>query len=50
MKKGQVKKIRCEKCGRWMKPVKDTVKKTYTGYLWRCDCFPKGVIVSIGIE
>ena len=48
MKKGQVKRIKCKNCGRIMKPVKDPIKHTYTGNLWRCDCFPKGVVISIG--
>ena len=48
MKKGQVKRKKCINCGKYLKPVKDPVKKTYTGYLWHCSCMPKGVVVSIG--
>ena len=48
MKKGQIKRIKCLNCGKLMKPVKDPIQKTYTGFLWRCNCMPKGVILSVG--
>ena len=48
MRKCQIKPIKCISCGKKMKPVKDTIKKTYTGYLWRCSCMPKGMIEARG--
>ena len=49
MKKGQIKSKLCINCGKNMKPVKDRIKKTYTGYLFHCsNCMPKGAIISIG--
>jgi len=36
MRKGQVKLKRCLNCGKYMKPVKDPIKHTYTDYLWHC--------------
>ena len=32
---------------KWMKPVKDPIKKTYTGHLWHCKCMGD-FILSIG--
>ena len=49
MRKGQVEIKMCPDCGRKMKPVKDKIKKTYTGYLFHCsNCMPKGMIISCG--
>jgi len=39
---------KCLNCGKKMKPVKDKMAKTYTGYLWHCDCMPKHLDASIG--
>lgn len=38
----------CKNCGKKMLPVLDSILKIYTGYLWRCTCMSKNVIVSIG--
>ena len=48
MRKGQVKLKKCLNCGKLMVPVKDPILKTYTGYLWHCDCMTKGTVISIG--
>ncbi|MCR4307819.1 MAG: hypothetical protein NUV80_04600 [Candidatus Berkelbacteria bacterium] len=39
---------KCLNCGKEMVPVKDKMTGTITGYLWRCECMPVGVEVSIG--
>lgn len=39
---------KCLVCGKLMYIVKDSMTKTYTGYLWRCECMPKNIILSVG--
>ena len=49
MRKGQVKLKKCLNCGKYMGPVKDSIKHTYTGYLWHCPyCMSKNINISIG--
>jgi len=46
MRKGQVEKRKCLNCGLWLIPVKDPIKKTYTGHLYKCKCSAN--LISIG--
>jgi len=39
---------KCLNCGRNMVQVKDTIQSQYTGHLWRCECMPKGAVISKG--
>ena len=48
MRKEKIKPKKCPKCGNLMKPVKDPISHTYTGYLWHCKCMPKDAVLSIG--
>lgn len=42
------KKEICLNCGKEMESVADEMTGAVTGYLWRCECMPEGVEVSIG--
>ncbi len=39
---------KCLLCGKLIHEVYDKRAKAYTGYLWRCECMPKGMVISIG--
>ena len=34
---------KCLVCGKLMKPQYDTVQRRVSGFLWRCNCMPKGM-------
>jgi len=36
----------CPVCGKQMYEVLDTINNKYTGLNWRCDCMPKGMVMS----
>lgn len=38
----------CPKCGKQMYEVWDSIARGYTGYNWKCKCFPKKLVLSIG--
>ncbi len=40
--------MKCLTCGKEMYQVRDNKTNTYTGHLWRCDCMPKNMIISVG--
>jgi hypothetical protein len=37
----------CLVCGKEMFEVLDSKTKTFTGYNWRCECMPKGIVLSV---
>lgn len=38
----------CKTCGKEMTEIFDEIAGKFTGYLWRCECMPEGLVVSIG--
>jgi hypothetical protein len=41
-------KHECLNCGQPMQPQYDSIAKKVTGYLWKCDCMPENIVLSIG--
>lgn len=46
--KSMLEKHLCPLCGKKMHEVIDSIAKKKTGHQWRCDCMPKGLVISIG--
>jgi hypothetical protein len=44
----KVKAPNCLSCGKPMEPAIDTTQQKITGYIWKCECLPKNLRVSIG--
>lgn len=38
----------CYRCGKKMKMQIDPITKKKSKYIWRCECMPKNVILSLG--
>ena len=39
---------RCPECGKKLKKCKDSITGKISDYIYRCDCWPKGIQMDIG--
>jgi len=39
---------KCHRCGKAMKNQIDSITGKLSKYEWRCECMPKGIILSVG--
>jgi DNA-directed RNA polymerase subunit RPC12/RpoP len=44
----QIGKYDCHNCGKPMVEQVDPIAGAKTGHLWRCECMPSGIVISVG--